>query len=117
MNERAYRPDRGRRRRRRRRRERGHGFAPFLILLFLGLAAAGGWFYIDSLAYKVCRVEAGVEVKASDFLKSGDESAVFAQDSQPFDVKVPGEYHVRVKSGLFTHSCTLIIQDTIAPTA
>ncbi len=118
MNERAYRPDRGRRRRRRRRRrERRHGLAPFLILLFLGLAAAGGWFYIDSLAYKVCRVEAGVQVTASDFLKNGDKDAVFAQDSQPFDTGVPGEYHIRVKSGLFTHSCTLIIQDTVAPTA
>lgn len=78
---------------------------------------AGGWFYVDSLAYKVCHVEAGVAVKASDFMKNAVEDAVFTEDSEQFDITQPGEYGIRVKSGLFTHRCTLVISDTIAPQA
>lgn len=88
-----------------------------LCAVFLILAGAGSWIYIDSLAYKVCRVEAGVAVAPLDFLKKEDENAAFAKDSEQFDITEPGEYHIRVKSGLFTHSCTLVIQDTIAPQA
>lgn len=118
MNDRVYRPNTGRsRRRKRRKREGGHGAALFLVLMLLVLAGAGGWFFVGSLAYKVCRVEAGVAVSPSDFLKNGDAEAVFTEDSQPFDIRVPGEYQIKVKSGFFTHNCTLIIQDTIAPKA
>lgn len=104
--------------RRRKRKKKHKGVKRFfLFALFLMLAAVGGWFYAESLAYKVCRVEAGVEVNPRDFLKNADENAVFTKDSEPFDIRVPGEYHVKVKSGFFTHSCTLIIQDTIPPKA
>lgn len=85
----------------------------FPLLLLLG---AGALYFIDSLAYKVCRVEAGVAVTPGDFLKYEDEDAVFAPDSEPFDISRPGEYLVKVKSGFFTHSCRLIVQDTIPPT-
>lgn len=90
-----------------------------LVVCFavLALFAVGGWIYVDGLAYKTVHVEAGIEVSASDLLKKADSGAVFTQDSQPFDIAVPGEYQVKVKSGLFTHSCRLIIQDTIPPTA
>ena len=87
-----------------------------VAVLLLASLAVGGWLYVDSLAYKLCRVEAGVAVVPSDFLKNADDSAVFTADSQPFSTAQPGEYQVRVKSGWFTHSCTLIIEDTIAPT-
>lgn len=85
----------------------------FLLLITL---AVGGWFYVDSLAYKLCRVEAGVSVTPSDFLKQPDENAFFTEESQPFFITEPGEYQIKVKSGWFTHSCTLMIEDTIAPT-
>lgn len=91
--------------------------AALICLILAAVAAAGGWYYVDSLAYKVCRVEAGIPVAASDFLKEPDEGAFFTQDSQPFDIAEPGEYAIRVKSGIFTHRCTLIIADTIAPEA
>lgn len=84
----------------------------FLLLITL---AVGGWFYVDSLAYKLCRVEAGVSVTPSDFLKQPDENAFFTEESQSFSITEPGEYQIKVKSGWFTHSCTLIIEDTIAP--
>ncbi|MDE5951396.1 MAG: hypothetical protein K2H12_07445 [Acetatifactor sp.] len=94
---------------------RGMILAGVAVLLLIALTA-GGWFYVDSLAYKLCRVEAGVAVTPSDFLKKPDDSAFFTQDSQPFSTAEPGEYQVRVKSGWFTHSCILIVEDTIAPT-
>lgn len=84
----------------------------FLLLITL---AVGGWFYVDSLAYKLCRVEAGVSVTPSDFLKQPDENAFFTEESQSFSITEPGEYQIKVKSGWFTHSCTLMIEDTIAP--
>lgn len=84
-------------------------------LVVLIVAGTGGWLYVDSLAYHVCRVEAGVTVNASDFMKNAAEDAIFTEDSELPDITRPGEYHVRVKSGLFIHSCILVIQDTIAP--
>lgn len=87
----------------------------FFLLLLLILPAAGGFLYVESLVYRICRAEAGVSVAASEFMKDGDPEAFFTEKSQPFDTAVPGEYQVEVKSGLFTYKCTLIIQDTIAP--
>lgn len=76
----------------------------------------GVWLYIDGLAYKSCRVEAGVEVNPSDFLKKPDEAAYFTKDTQ-YDTSVPGEYVIKVKSGWFTHKCRLIVEDTTPPAA
>lgn len=99
-------------------RKRSKIWLAALICLMLVIAfAAGGVYYIRSLAYKVCRVEAGVSVSPSDFLKEPDEKAFFTQNSQQFDITEPGEYKIEVKSGMFTHRCTLIITDTIAPQA
>lgn len=87
-----------------------------LLPLILIIAAGIGCFcYINSLTYKVCRVEAGVEVSASDFMKNQDSPAFFTEESDPYDSNVPGEYQMVIRSGWFTHKCKLIIQDTIAP--
>lgn len=77
----------------------------------------GFHFYIRSLAYGVCHVEAGVSVTPQDFLKKQDPQAFFTDKSDVIDINVPGEYHVYIKSGLFTHKCLLYIEDTIAPQA
>lgn len=87
-----------------------------VILLTLGLSV-GGCFYVDSLTYKVCYAEAGVEVRAEDFFKNPTSDAVFSERSPEFDIHVPGEYQVWVRSGLFSHQCTLCIRDTVAPRA
>lgn len=106
---------RGGRRRHRKGRKRA---SRLLAVVFLfAVLLAGGWFYADSLTFKVCSVEAGVEVRAQDFFKNPTPDAVFAKNSPEFDIHVPGEYKVRVKSGLFSHECTLRIQDTILPQA
>lgn len=86
------------------------------IFLLSGLLA-GGCYYIDNLTYKICYAEAGVEVHAKDFFKKPTPDAVFAENSAEFDIHVPGEYQVNVRSGLFSHKCTLCIRDTIAPRA
>lgn len=85
------------------------------IPLLLLAACVGGWFYVDNLAYHLCRVEAGVSVAPSDFLKTPDENAFFTENSQPFSVTEPGEYQVEVKSGWFVHRCMLVVEDTIPP--
>lgn len=109
-----------RRNRRRSHLKRGRRAQGTILAICLGLfllLGACGWFYIDGQVYRTVRVEAGVAVAASDFLRKAGAEAVFAQSSQPFDTAEPGDYQVRVKSGLFTYRCRLIIEDTIPPEA
>lgn len=100
-----------------RKKKKSKKFILCLILLLLTAAGVSAWFYIDSLAYKVCRVEAGVNVLPSNFMKDGNAEAFFTEESQEFDITVPGTYQIVVKSGWFTHKATLYIEDTIAPQA
>ena len=67
--------------------------------------------------YKVCYSEAGVAVVPSHFFQNGDKNAYFTSASAPFRIDTPGEYQVRLKSGLLSFKATLIIEDTIAPQA
>lgn len=73
--------------------------------------------YENSLVYKSCSVEAGVEVTAADFLTGGgyNREAYIVGYEDGFDTSVPGEYELKVKIGLFSHTVTLSVQDTIAP--
>ena len=87
----------------------------FLSLLVLAGGIGGVVLYQNSLAYKVCRVEAGGTVIPSDFLKEPDENAVFTESSDVIDTKVPGEYYVEIKTGVFTAKSKLIVEDNIAP--
>lgn len=86
-----------------------------LVLIAVLALVAGALFYINSLAYKLCRVEAGVEVVPSDFLKKPNADAYFTEKSDTFSIVTPGEYQIKIKNGLFTHSSTLIIEDTQQP--
>ncbi|MCM1264551.1 MAG: hypothetical protein NC313_17710, partial [Butyrivibrio sp.] len=103
--------------RRRRRRRKRIIVTTMSFLILIAAVTAGSLYYINSLAYSVCRVEAGVEVSASDFMRNSDKNAFFTSNSQPFNISEPGEYNIKVKSGLFEHWCKLIIEDTIAPQA
>ncbi len=84
-----------------------------LVIIIAGIV--GFNIYERSVVYKVCRVEAGIEVTVADFLKKADENAVFAKGSDKIDISVPGTYRLKVKTGAFTHTCTLHIEDTTAP--
>lgn len=87
------------------------------ISLLLIIAAATAAFFVHEYGrvYKTCYAEAGVEVTVQDFLKEPDEAAYFEEGSDAVDTAVPGEYHVKVKTGYFAHESTLYITDTIAP--
>ena len=86
-----------------------------VILLVLIGSMIGLIIYQNSLVYKVCRVEAGVNVTVADFLVKPDESAFFTKDSDVIDTTVPGEYHVKVKTGGFSHKAVLYVTDTKVP--
>lgn len=88
-------------------------FGGICVLLIAALAVF--LLYENSRVYKECYVEAGVEVTAQDFLKNPDEQAYFTQDSDVIDTTIPGEYHVKIKTGLFSHGSNLYITDTISP--
>lgn len=85
------------------------------ILLILAVSAAIFLLYENNKVYSECYVEAGVEVTVQDFLREADEQAFFAEGSDVINSAVPGEYHVRIKTGLFPHKSVLYITDTIAP--
>lgn len=85
------------------------------ILLVLAVSAAFFLLYENNKVYGECFVEAGVEVTVQDFLKDADEQAFFAEGSDVIDSAVPGEYHVKIKTGLLPHKSILHIVDTIAP--
>lgn len=90
------------------------GFLFFSVLILAG-GIAGFVLFQNSLSYKACRVEAGGVVIPSDFLKKADETAVFTNNSDVINTKIPGEYHVVIKTGAFTAKSKLIVEDTIAP--
>lgn len=100
---------------RKRRRKFLLGFLFFSVLV-LGGCISGFILYQNSLAYKVCRVEAGGMVVPADFLKEPDEQAVFTANSDVINTFIPGEYYVEIKTGVFTTKSKLIVEDTIAPT-
>lgn len=87
-----------------------------LLLLLIGGGLAA-WFSYQGRVYKKCVFEAGVEIQAEDFLKKEGKKIQFAKDSKPVDIRLPGEYPVKLKSGYFTYTCIALVQDTIPPTA
>jgi hypothetical protein len=93
-------------------------FVALLIVVSLALilGLAGGRILNQyNQIYRVCYSEAGVQVTPADFFKNADEKAIFAANSEPFDISVPGEYQIRLRSGGLSLKSILIIEDTIAP--
>lgn len=92
---------------------------PVRILLILIVAVI-----VVVLAVKIgkslfCRssytIEAGTDYSISDFLKKDDPDAYFTEKSDTVDTSVPGDYTLRLKSGMFTFKCKLHVVDTVAP--
>lgn len=91
---------------------------PLLAAFFCMCAAGAAFLFLYSeRVYKHCMAEAGTEILAEDFLKKPSYGAAFTADSEKIDTTVPGDYEVKLRSGLFTYTCTLTIQDTVAPVA
>lgn len=87
-----------------------------LLVLLIGAVSATVIYSYNTRVYKRCVFEAGVEISPEDFLKKEGMEIAFAKDSKPVDTKVPGDYPVKLKSGMFTYECTATVQDTIPPT-
>lgn len=88
-----------------------------LLLLCIVSAAILVFHSYSTRVYAHCIAEAGTEVLAEDFLKQTDKSAEFISGDSLIDTSIPGDYHVKIKSGIFTYQCTVTIQDTITPKA
>lgn len=87
----------------------------FLMLLFLMIITAGALALIDFTNCKNrIKVEAGQQVLAEAFARRGG-SASFVRGHDKYDTSVPGNYEVQVRVGLFTHTVTIEVVDTIAP--
>lgn len=118
--------DRKRKKREKRKQEKGQNgekrsknvILPVVFIL-LAVLIAGGiiglWVYESGLVYSVVHVEAGIPVSVADLLVKPDETAYFTEDSEEFDMALPGEYHLIIHTGGFDHKCTLFVEDTTAP--
>ncbi len=103
-----------------RRRKNKKPLILFLSILFLCFLAAGVGLFIFSYLTRVythCMAEAGTKVAASDFLRDTSKKAEFVGNSNNIDTSIPGDYKVKIKSGIFTYNCILTIEDTVAPEA
>lgn len=90
-----------------------------IIALVLGVLLGAGAFVLVDYFYGIYSeiiVEAGCNVTAKDYLKYEKGEAFFTADTY-FDCNVPGDYQVRVKSGIFTYKGMLHVKDTIPPVA
>lgn len=100
-----------------RRRNKRFTLIFLFVVAFCILAVVIGIFVYEysTRVYKHCAAEAGTEVFAEDFLKNSKKSAEFVGKSKNINTTVPGDYKVKIKSGIFTYNCILTIEDTIAP--
>lgn len=90
-------------------------FAAGAVVLVLVISAAVFLLYENYRVYGECYAEAGVEVTVQDFLRRADGQAFFTEGSDSVDSAVPGDYHLKIKTGVFTHNAILHIADTIPP--
>lgn len=67
--------------------------------------------------YHERHIEAGVTIHAQDFLKNSEDRGYFTLDSEMVDKSIPGEYHLKLRTGWFVQDCRLIVSDTIPPAA
>ena len=93
-------------------------FKFILSLLFILMALTGTVVFIlyeMGIVKKEVVIEAGTEARPSDFLNRPDPKASFTDDSDDIDITKPGEYKVKIHTGLFNHPSKLIIKDTKDP--
>lgn len=91
---------------------------PFIMFALCFLFAVSFVIYTYATrVYAHCVAEAGTEILAEDFLKKSNKTAEFITEHSKINIFIPGNYDVKIKSGLFTYDCIITIQDTIAPEA
>lgn len=94
-----------------------------IIAVVLAIVGVGAAFIVsnyNSRVYLKAVLEAGdTAITPDDFKKSEKYSVSFADgfDPQTIDTRRPGEYSVKLKSGLFRYNALLTVADTVAPIA
>ena len=81
-------------------------FFLFAALFFMAQAIA---------VYPQYIIEAGSDVSAERFVRIDFGNVSYDEESEFFETGVPGHYTLRIKDGLFTHTCRLIIIDSVPP--
>ena len=89
---------------------------PIVAVVIIG-ACVGFFVYENSLVWKTCYVEAGVDVSPKDFMKDPQMEASFSEDTVVPDTTIPGSYELKINAAYLNHKTTLVVQDTIAPVA
>lgn len=97
-------------------RKKKKSFIVSIILIITLIVLVVALFIIEnSFVYARCEVEAGTPVALSDLLKRPDKDAYITEDSDKIDIYVPGDYHLKVKTGIFEHPVTVVVKDTVPP--
>ena len=92
------------------------GFPIVPVLIILAVLAIGAFFAVQALSvYGSVHVSAGVQTEAKDFCRFKFKNAKFTEDSGSYESSAPGVYMLKIKNGLFVHSCKLYIEDFEAP--
>lgn len=86
-----------------------------VTLLLIGFIAS--FIVIYNQAYHSLIIECGAAVNASDFMKDSTKETVFVDPSTDISKLTPGEYKIKIHSGLFTHTIKVNMVDTTAPVA
>ena len=89
-----------------------------LVVLIIAAVFGGLYIYGKSALNTSITVEMGTPINAKSFAKDPERSVSFAdlEEGQTYDTNIePGEYIIRIKSGLYTYKCKLIIVDTTPP--
>lgn len=63
------------------------------------------------------KLEAGSTLTAQQFLKNQKKNAQFVTDISTLDLRIPGSYTVTLQVDGQEYTCSLTVQDTVAPTA
>ncbi|WP_249030461.1 transglutaminase domain-containing protein [Tannockella kyphosi] len=91
------------------------------ILLFIVISIGcfcTAFYYLGYDTVCITRtVELGDEVTASFFEKRGFGEISFVDEIETYEASNVGEFEIMIKKGFFTHICTLVVEDTIAPSA
>lgn len=102
------------RRRPSRRKNRRTGLRAAIVVLSVILALLLGWIFLMPKDAGEITIEAGASLpQAGDFL----QGAEYAEDISGMNAAVPGSYALKLSKGIFKYNATLIVRDTVAPTA
>lgn len=103
------------------RRRRGHSKQILLLLLSIEVLLIVGllaYIQLRPMVVEAVTMEAGdIKLEVDDFLIYKNRKGSFFTDIQKLNYRQPGTYEIKIKIGSRLHTSSLVIEDTIAPTA